>query len=175
MKSEPGHRQAVHHRWPGFLCRSLPGRSLRRRWPCHGPGDEITAENAVTRPDIIGHFDLIIKNNAGGRLFDEESRQYRQAALESLHRCLDTGAVFELNTGGIFRKYRSTPYPADFLLRELCAKHARMTINADAHETAALRFWFDEALELLETVGFGSVWVWENGRIPGERPPGSRR
>lgn len=89
--------------------------------------------------------------------------QYRQAALESLHRCLDTGAVFELNTGGIFRKYRSTPYPADFLLRELCAKHARITVNADAHETAALRFWFDEALELLETVGFGSVWVWENG------------
>lgn len=36
---------------------------------------EITAENAEQyRPDIIGHFDLIIKNNAGGRLFDEESR-----------------------------------------------------------------------------------------------------
>ena len=125
---------------------------------------EITAENAERyRPDIIGHFDLLVKNNAGNRLFDEESRAYQQAALESLHRCLDTEAVFELNTGGIFRKYRSTPYPADFLLRELCRKRARLTINADAHETAALRFWFEEALELLETVGFGSVWVWENG------------
>ena len=125
---------------------------------------EITADNAEQyRPDIIGHFDLIVKNNADGRLFDESDRRYRQAALESLSRCLDTGAVFELNTGGIFRKYRSTPYPADFLLRELQQRKARMTVNADAHETAALRFWFSEALELLETVGFRSIWVWENG------------
>lgn len=125
---------------------------------------EITAENAEQyRPDIIGHFDLIVKNNADGRLFDESGREYRHAALESLSRCLATGAVFELNTGGIFRKYRSTPYPADFLLRELQQRKARMTVNADAHETAALRFWFDEALELLESVGFRSIWVWENG------------
>ena len=125
---------------------------------------EITAENAERyRPEIIGHFDLIVKNNAGGQFFDEESREYRKAALESLHRCMAVNPVFELNTGGIFRKYRSEPYPARFLLEELREHGARVTVNADAHETAALCFWFDEALELLESVGFRSLWVWENG------------
>ena len=43
------------------------------------------AENALrTRPDVIGHFDLVVKPNARGALFDEESPAYRAAALEAL-------------------------------------------------------------------------------------------
>ncbi|MFQ9901556.1 MAG: hypothetical protein ACLRWF_07755 [Ruthenibacterium sp.] len=31
---------------------------------------------------MIGHFDLVVKPNARGALFDEESPAYRAAALE---------------------------------------------------------------------------------------------
>ena len=124
----------------------------------------LTAENAERyRPEIIGHFDLIVKNNEDGLLFDEESPAYRAAALESLHRCHATGGIFELNTGGIFRGYRKTPYPADFLLRELAAIGGRVTVNGDAHTTSAINFWFSEALELLKASGFSTVWLWEDG------------
>ncbi len=62
----------------------------------------LTAKNALeNKPDIIAHFDLIVKNNADGAFFDEESPAYRAAALEALHACMETGAVFELNTGGM--------------------------------------------------------------------------
>ena len=50
------------------------------------------AENALrTRPDVIGHFDLVVKPNARGALFDEESPAYRAAALEALDACCEAG------------------------------------------------------------------------------------
>ena len=87
------------------------------------------------------------------------------SALAALRRCADTGCVFEINTGGMFRGYRDTPYPAVFLLEELARLGARVTVSADAHETRALRFEFGPALELLQKAGFSSVAVWENGRF----------
>lgn len=124
----------------------------------------LVAENARRfRPEIIGHFDLVKKNNRGGRLFDEAGPAYRAAALDALAACAETGAVFEVNTGGIFRGACDEPYPSRFLLEALRAAGARVTVNADAHCTAALRFWFDEALALLRDVGFTHVAVWERG------------
>lgn len=124
----------------------------------------LVAENARRfRPEVIGHFDLVKKNNRGGRLFDEADPAYRAAALDALGACAGTGAVFELNTGGLFRGSTDEPYPSRFLLDALRAAGARVTVNADAHCTEALRFWFDEALALLRAAGFARVAVWERG------------
>ena len=128
-----------------------------------------TAENVLRwRPEIIGHFDLIVKNNADGALFDEESRAYRDAALEALHVCAQTGAVFEVNTGGVYRGYRTQPYPAPFLLRELRRIGARVTVNADAHETAALTYGLAEARALLRGLGFAEAAVLRAGALVDE-------
>ena len=127
---------------------------------------EITAKNAEQyRPEVIGHFDLIVKNNADGSLFDELSPRYRSAALDALACCCAADPVFEVNTGGIFRGYRAKPYPDPFLLRELLERNARVMINADAHETAAICFYFSECLELLHAIGYRSIWVWEKGEF----------
>lgn len=130
----------------------------------------LVAENARRcRPEIIGHFDLVKKHNRQNRLFREDDPAYRAAALEALAACADTGAVFELNTGGIFRGCCAEPYPARFLLEALCARGARVTVNGDAHCTGALTYWFPEALALLRDVGFSRVSVWEAGAFV-ERP-----
>ena len=47
------------------------------------------------RPEIIGHFDLVKKNNCGGHLFDEADPVYRTAALEVLDAC----AYYHQKTG----------------------------------------------------------------------------
>lgn len=126
----------------------------------------LTAKNVLeNRPDVIAHFDLIVKNNAGDAFFDEEAPAYRAAALEALHACMETGAVFELNTGGMFRGYRNTPYPARFLLEELRRCGARVMVNADAHTPEAVDFWFAEAVELLKEVGFSAAVVLQNGKF----------
>lgn len=125
----------------------------------------VAAHARRDRPEIIGHFDLIKKNNGNGILFDESSAAYRQAALEALDVCAGTGAIFEINTKGLFRGYCAEPYPARFLLEAIRDRGGRVTINTDAHCTAAIRCAFDESLALLREIGFSSVTVLENGRF----------
>lgn len=122
------------------------------------------AENILKyRPDIVAHFDLVVKNNDGDRFFNEDGRHYRSCALEALEVALDNDMILELNTGGMFRGYRRTPYPAVFILREVLRRHGRIVLSSDAHQTEAIAFRFAESLELLREVGFTSVWQWENG------------
>lgn len=124
----------------------------------------LTAENVQRwHPDVIGHFDIVGKNNEGGAFFDEESPACRAAALEALHACCETGAVLEVNTGGMRRGYRTVPYPARFLLAEAHAMGARVTLNADAHAADAVTFRLAEAAELLRSVGYTEYASFENG------------
>ncbi|MFQ9680943.1 MAG: hypothetical protein ACLRZH_13455 [Ruthenibacterium lactatiformans] len=44
-----------------------------------------------------------------------------------------------------------------------CGKAARVTVNADAHCTEAVRFRFDETPALLRDIGFTAVTVLEDG------------
>ena len=61
-------------------------------------------------------------------------------------------------------------HPADYLealertvARALRESGARVTVNADAHCTEAVRFRFDETLALLRDIGFTAVTVLEDG------------
>lgn len=93
----------------------------------------LVAENARKyRPELIGHFDLVKKNNCGGHLFDEADPVYRTAALEALDACAATGAVFEVNTGGMFRGYCGEPYPSRFLLEAL--RECSYTVKKQQHK-----------------------------------------
>lgn len=124
---------------------------------------ELTVQNVqMHRPDIVAHFDIVIKNNENEAFFDESSLAYQKLALEALHACADTDAVFEVNTGGMYRGYRNVPYPARFLLEALQQRGGRVTVSADAHNTSAITYQFAQTLNLLRTVGFSHVSVWEN-------------
>ncbi len=126
----------------------------------------LTAENAMNfKPDIIAHFDLIRKNITDNELFDENSTEYKELALNAMEKCIKSGAVFEINTGGMFRKYRDKPYPDDFILKELCQRKAPVTISADAHEIKAVNFYYDYALSLMKNIGFNYIYVYSNGNF----------
>lgn len=125
---------------------------------------DVTVENVRQyQPEIIGHFDLLKKCNTAQELFDETDEAYKTAARNALRACAKEGGVFEVNTGAIYRGYRKDPYPAFFLLEELQKINARVTINADAHETAALRFGFETTRALLKQIGFQTVVVLRDG------------
>lgn len=124
----------------------------------------LAAENAGRyQPDLVAHFDLVVKNNQDGRFFDEQDRRYRSAALEALEYCRELDQVLELNSGGIYRGFRAAPYPAEFLLRAWRGWGGHITLSADAHETQAIGFRFVEGCELLRAIGFRSLLVWQNG------------
>ncbi|MEG2595069.1 MAG: hypothetical protein RR989_01160, partial [Ruthenibacterium sp.] len=127
---------------------------------------DTTVKNvAQYQPEIIGHFDLVVKNNANGDFFDENSTIYRNLALDALRTCAKSGAIFEVNTGSMARGYRDTPYPARFLLEELCRLNARVMITTDAHSAATIDFGYEMAYKLLKEIGFTHVCVPQNGEF----------
>lgn len=119
--------------------------------------DQLADFVVALKPDIVGHFDLITKFNDKHPVFDTGSAAYREAAQTALDRILRAGLVCEVNTGAITRGWRTTPYPADFLLRQIRSADGRVTLTADAHHTEGLTVAFDEALDLLRKTGFDSV------------------
>ena len=114
---------------------------------------------AALKPDILAHIDLIKKLNANGEFFDEESPRYKAAALKALQAAKDNDCLLEVNTGGVYRGYRKDFYPGAWLLGEWNKLGGRVIITADAHDTAALTFGFDEAAAAIKAAGFTSVQV----------------
>ncbi len=109
---------------------------------------------AAMRPTILGHIDLITKLNAGGRFFDEDAPRYRAAALEALHAADPQATLLEINTGGVSRGYRTTPYPAPFLLREWKNMGGRIILTADSHKADTIVYGYGQAAEIARAAGF---------------------
>ena len=158
-----------------YLCESYSGTSvavdgdpaLLRRYVdevYHGDGlamarDYFAIEvNALLRdrPQIIGHFDLLRKYAASLSLFEEADPAYRRLALRALERAFPCGGVLEINTGGMARGYRKTPYPALFLLREWREMGGQILLSADAHAASTLLHGYDEAAALARAAGFAA-------------------
>ncbi len=120
-----------------------------------------------SRPAIIAHFDLIRKNNAKLRLYDEESPAYRRLALDALRPLAETGALLEVNTGAVARGYLTAPYPAPFLLKEWLAWGGELILDSDCHDMRYLDTGYDDAEELLRSLGYshavrlGKKTLWE--------------
>lgn len=114
--------------------------------------------------DIIGHFDLITKFRERETLFNADCRRYRLSALSALDTLLDRGAVFEVNTGAISRGYRTTPYPAPFILERIRERGGHVILTSDAHDTNGICAHFDSAIAILKEIGFKSaVTLTRNG------------
>ncbi len=160
-----------------YGCVDAAPRLLREMADIHFGGDiyamisryyETYLQNVKThRPEVGGHFDLVVKFNTGIGLFDEESPKYKIAALAAADEVAewmrDYGGCIEVNTGAMCRGYRETPYPAPFILKHLAAKKARMIITADSHAAATLNYGYEAAVDALRGAGFRSMAVLQGG------------
>lgn len=121
------------------------------------------------KPEIVAHFDLIEKFNEDQTLFSNCDPAYQKIALDAVDQirasCPD--ALFEVNTGAMFRCGKQSPYPAPFLLRHLKESGARVIITADAHCPQALDFAFDKAVDACRAAGFDEVYeLRKSGFVP---------
>lgn len=124
---------------------------------CSGYYDQLCDFVLKTKPDIVGHFDLITKFNRGSKYFDEESSNYKNIALEAIDAILENDSVIEVNTGCIARGYRDKPYPADFIMKRILEKKGRVIITTDAHNVDMLVSNTEMAEDILRSVGFKAV------------------
>lgn len=119
--------------------------------------------------DIVGHFDLIRKNNPGQSRFREDTPAYREAAMMAVDRLKGDEFIVEINTGGMARGKTDSPYPASWILRELRARGVPVCVNADAHETRHLLACREAGLAAAREAGYGELTVIAAGgrkRVP---------
>ena len=133
-----------------------------------GGSKEKFAENyyaAVTdnlikkHPQMAGHFDVITKFG----LFDEFSdggKRYEAIAADALREALKITPVIEVNTGAISRGFRSVPYPAPFLLKEILRRGGEVALASDSHALSTMDAYFKESAALLSSLGFRYVARW---------------
>ena len=111
-----------------------------------------------TRCNIIGHFDLLTKFKEQQPYLDETHPRYRAAWQKAADALLETGAVFEVNTGAMSRGYRSGPYPSAEIRTYLAARGAKMILSSDAHRKEHLTWAFERYPEIhlpLASLGIG--------------------
>ncbi|HPZ08640.1 MAG TPA: histidinol-phosphatase HisJ [Candidatus Eremiobacteraeota bacterium] len=119
--------------------------------------------------DIIGHLDLIKKNNAGKKYFSEEENWYKNAIKETLSVIEKKSPLLEVNTSGI-RKPAGVIYPSPWILRQCKELNIRLMVNSDAHIPEELTFHFSEVYSLLREIGYAEVYHltdrgWEGVKI----------
>ena len=115
-----------------------------------------TMEDVVrkTNADIIGHFDLITKNNKDGCMFDDMHPRYIKAALNAMDKILEKINLFEVNTGAMYRRGTKEPYPSVYLLKELNKRGGEVILSSDSHCAESLFYKFDDMIELVKSCGF---------------------
>lgn len=115
--------------------------------------------------DIIGHFDVITKNEQEMHLIDTDSKLYRKYALEAVHTLFEKTKIFEVNTGVMARSGRKTPYPDKFILEELNKIGAYVTIGSDCHRADQFGVGHKEAMQLIKECGFDEIMIFDGSEF----------
>jgi len=106
------------------------------------------------KPPIIGHIDVIMKNNAAPARFSEDDPWYRAAVLGALEAARAAGSAVEVNTGGAIRNSKCPIYPSLWILREMAAMNIPVVLNSDAHRPEDLDGYFTDARLMLKEAGY---------------------
>jgi len=114
----------------------------------------IAAMVSSSPPDIVGHFDVIKKNNREGKYFSENAGWYRAAVALALDAVAASPCILEINTGGIVRGTSGTLYPSEWILAEALRREIPVMINTDAHWPDQLDGFYNEAASILREIGF---------------------
>ncbi|NLC67628.1 MAG: histidinol-phosphatase [Clostridiaceae bacterium] len=123
--------------------------------------------------DILGHLDLIKKNNKGSLLFSEGEKWYRDIVDNTLSLISRSGLILEVNTGGMARKYFDTTYPSPWILEKCLKLNIPIVLSSDAHQPSHVAAFFPETAKMLKYIGFKELFtLGEKGWEPCRFTPG---
>lgn len=109
--------------------------------------------------DIIGHFDLITKNNEKGKFIDVSSKKYLDFGFGAIHALKGKIPFFEVNTGAISRGYSTSPYPQMEFLKEFNRLGFGVVITTDCHDKNYIDCFYKKAEDLIAAAGFKNKWI----------------
>lgn len=160
---------AVHYAktYDGFFCFDETERAIEINVKNYFDGDFYKYTNEYYRLiceladkiqfDVITHFDLVSKFNFKNKYFDESNKKYLFPALEAAEYLIQKGIVFEIDTGGMYKKCKTKPYPNMLILGAIKNFGGNVTIAADSHTINSIGFGFDKAIEYACDCGFKSI------------------
>jgi histidinol-phosphatase (PHP family) len=106
------------------------------------------------KPEIIGHLDVIRKNNTGSKYFNTLSPVYREIVQKALEAMASSKAVMEVNTGGMARGGLDTPYPELFALRQWHKLGGEVILASDCHKADDIAFGYEKGLSVIREAGY---------------------
>ncbi len=119
--------------------------------------------------DILGHLDLVKKNNSGNRFFSENEKWYIELVKSALEKISSYNVLVEVNTGGISRGYTEETYPSAWIIRECKKYDIPLVLNSDAHVPENINFYFEEARRIIRSAGYNELWELDNGKWVSKR------
>ena len=107
---------------------------------------------------ITGHIDLVTKFSELNSFGFENESWYRDTAISATESVVKCGKLVEVNTGAISRGYRTTPYPAPFILKRLAELNAPIIVTTDCHSANNIDIKYDETVSMLSSYGFTHLY-----------------
>lgn len=113
--------------------------------------------------DILGHCDLVKKRNVDNRFFNQDEKWYQNEALQMLKTAAEKNVIVEVNTGGLSRKATVEVYPSRWMLDRCFELNIPLTLSSDAHNPDHIDYYFEEAIELIKSVGYKEIYFFSQG------------
>ncbi|HHU31330.1 MAG: histidinol-phosphatase HisJ [Zhaonellaceae bacterium] len=119
---------------------------------------------AKRRFDILGHLDLVKKNNFKNRFFNEQEKWYISLVKDVVEKIARYNVIVEINTGGIARGYMNEVYPSEWIIRECKKWEIPVTLSSDAHSPQDIDFYFAEAKKIIKSASYSEIWGIQDGK-----------
>ncbi|MBQ5471244.1 MAG: histidinol-phosphatase [Treponema sp.] len=115
-----------------------------------------TQREMLKKPDfqIIGHPDLIRKNNGPLKMFTEKEDWYLKEIKATAKAIAKAGVIAEINTGAIARKKMDDVYPSLQFLELLNQQGVPVTFSGDCHNHQDIDCAWERALQAALKAGY---------------------
>lgn len=108
--------------------------------------------------DVLAHPDLVKVWGAERPLPDGDLRRFYELALDGI---AESGIAVEVSTAGL-RKRVEELYPSPVFLEMCLEAGAPVALSSDAHRPEDIGADYEQALELLDSLGVGELCVFEH-------------
>ena len=114
------------------------------------------------KPNIVAHFDLIVKYNRHRHWFNEDE-EFLRLGRRAMDRIIPLCDLIEVNTGGMARSDQPCPYPVLPLLKHWRSLGGRVIPASDCHYSPLLNAFFPQAEEYMRLAGYESYYILGRG------------
>jgi histidinol-phosphatase (PHP family) len=126
----------------------------------------LTVQESIrhTGINIIGHLDIIKKNNYNNKFFNEKDSWYVGLINDTLDLAFRYDKIIEVNNGGITRKKINSLYPSEWILERCFEMAIPVTMSSDAHSPEQIVAGFGDMAGILSRIGFKEILIIEQGK-----------